>query len=382
MSRIWERAIEITQQLIRFPSVSSTSNEAVSQFVADVLASQGFAIEWLSYRDEHGIEKVSVVGKRGTGVGGVGYLAHTDVVPANDWSLDFCGPFDPVVRDDRIYGRGACDMKGSIAAALVAISSMDPDRQVPTYFVITSDEEVGMHGARFVNTHSQFFEEMVQHQTIGIVGEPTSLRVVHAHKGGLRFEILARGKSAHTSTTDGVNANYALFPALPSLLELRDRSESQSQFHSQEFDPPTLSWNMTIVNEPQAVNVTPSMAKLNNFLRTMPGVNHEPILDQVMQVCDSYGLEFDRTDWVDPWSVDPGSSWIRMMLEIVQSEMSQSVCYATDAGVLQRLKPMLICGPGDIQQAHRSDEWIALAQLEQGVSIYREAFMRLLLCSR
>jgi acetylornithine deacetylase len=140
------------------------------------------------------------------------------------------------------------------------------------------------------------------------------------------------------------------------------------------FDPPTLSWNMTITNEPEAVNVTPSLARLNSFLRTMPSVDVEPLLTQVEAICKTYGLEFRRKESVDPWSVEPNAPWIQSMLRIVGQERSHSVCYATDAAVLQRLASMMICGPGDIQQAHRSDEWISLEQLSRGIEVYQTAF--------
>jgi acetylornithine deacetylase len=373
MSARLAEAIELTKKLVRFPSVSNQSNEAVSQFVADRLAEMGFEIEWLTYQDEEKETKVSVVAKRGSGPGGIAYLAHTDVVPAEDWSLDFCGPFDAVENETKLYGRGACDMKGSLAAALTAASSAEVKNH-PLYFVVTSDEEVGMQGAAMVNSKSKFFEEMVANQTTGIIGEPTSLEVIHAHKGGERFDVIARGVSAHTSTRDGSNANYKLIPILQRLLDLRHTSEEEVAYQNTDFDPPTLSWNMTITNEPEAVNVTPSLASLNNFFRSMPNVDHEPLLSEIKRFCRDYDLEYHGKHSVKPWSVEPESSWVKRMLQIVGRNKSYTVCYATDAGVLQRLDRLVVCGPGSIQQAHRSDEWISFEQLERGVEVYKQAF--------
>lgn len=369
-------ALAITKELVRFPSVSHVSNEQVSQYVADRLAALGFQIEWHAYRDERSQTKVSVVGKRGPGVGGVCYLAHTDVVPAEDWSLDWCGPFEPTERDGRLYGRGTCDMKGSLAAALAATERIELSQQsTPIYFIVTSDEEVGMCGAKVVNSDSHFFQEMVDTGTVGIVGEPTLLSVIHAHKGGQRLTVRARGRSAHTSTNEGINANYQLIPALNELLAIRNISESESRFQNRMFDPPTLSWNMTITNEPEAVNVTPSLAQVNIFLRTMPEVDHSPLLNLIAELCQKHGLEFDQRDAVNPWQVDPCGDWIQSMLQTVGQSESKSVCFATDAGVLQRLERLLICGPGNIEQAHRSDEWISLEQLELGANAYLKALL-------
>ena len=373
--REFEKTLQLAKDMVTFPSVSDVSNEGVSQYVADRLTELQFEIEWLSYVDAKCQNKVSIVAKRGNGKGGVAYLAHTDVVPADDWSVDFCGPFEPTERDDRLYGRGACDMKGSLASALQAVDSLALSSQTqPIYFVVTSDEEVGMLGAQLVNAKSKYFQEMVADDTVGIVGEPTRLGVIHAHKGGQRLAVRAKGRSAHTSTNDGLNANYQLIPALPELLAIREESESNSNYRNKDFDPPTLSWNMTIVNEPEAVNVTTSLAQVNIFLRTMPRVDHGPLLVAIKNLCDQHQLEMDLKDAVEPWQVPNDSVWVQEMLSLVDRTESHSVCFATDAGILQRLKRMLICGPGDIQQAHRSDEWISFDQLEKGVEVFRRAF--------
>lgn len=371
----FEKTLQLTKDLVCFPSVSDVSNEAVSQFVADRLAALNFEVEWHSYVDNKSNNKVSLVAKRGAGVGGVAYMAHTDVVPAEDWSLDFCGPFEPRERENRLYGRGTCDMKGSLASALTAASSIEPSTQnMPIYFVVTSDEEIGMMGAQMVNSKSKYFQEMVEGDTVGIVGEPTRLGVFHSHKGAQRLAIRARGRSAHTSTNQGLNANYQLIPALPELLAIREESEKNANYRNLNFDPPTLSWNMTITNEPKAVNVTTSLAQVNIFLRTMPNVDHSPLLTAIKNLCDKHQLEMDKNETVEPWQVPTDALWVQEMLALVGSTESHSVCFATDAGILQRLKRMLICGPGNIQQAHRSDEWIGFEQLKRGVEVFRRAF--------
>jgi len=370
------KTLQLTKDLVSFASVSDTSNEGVSQFVAEQLRLQGFEVEWHSFVDSKKQTKVSLVAKRGTGMGGVGYLAHTDVVPAEDWSVGFCGAFQPEVHEGRLYGRGTCDMKGSLACALVAASSIGLSQQdQPIYFVVTSDEEAGMLGAKLVNAQSEYFSEMVKGNTVGIVGEPTLLEVIHAHKGGQRLSVRARGRSAHTSGNDGINANYQLIPALVELLAIRDESETNPKYRNEAFDPPTLSWNMTIQNEPEADNVTTSLAQAKIFLRTMSGVQHEPLLKAIEDLSQRHGLEVSLSEEVEPWQVSSEASWIKAMLGIVGRQQSKSVCFATDAGILQRLKRMLICGPGDIQQAHRSDEWISIEQLAKGVEVYRRAFL-------
>lgn len=368
-------AVQYAMHLISEPSVSSVSNEPISRWVASQLERLGFRIEWLQYTDEDGQNKVSILAKRGKGVGGVAYFSHTDVVPADDWNVALGSPFKPFVKEGRLWGRGSCDMKGSLAAALAAVERIPvEEQQAPIYIVCTADEEVGTLGARQVNRESKYYEEMIQHGTLGIIGEPTELQVVHAHKGAVGMIVSARGISAHSSTGEGKNANEKLIPALPRLLALQQSSESDLTLRSAMFDPPTMSWNMVLRNEPNAVNITTSLAQACIFLRSMPGVEHESLVHQVRQTALDYGLDFEAFDPTPPFYVPADSAAVRFLLQLTGQAKARTVCYATDGGVLSRLPHMVVCGPGSIAQAHRNDEWISLDQLEQGSKLYEAAF--------
>ena len=106
----------------------------------------------------------------------------------------------------------------------------------------------------------------------------------------------------------------------------------------------------------------------------MPGVDHHPLEIAVRRIAADHGLELIGKDGVSPWGVSPSSEWVQTMLRLTGETASQTVCYATDGGVLQRLRRLLVCGPGSIEQAHRKDEWIALDQLHRGVELYERAF--------
>ncbi len=365
----------LTSRLVAFDSVSHRSNAAISDFVAEYLENLGFRIERLVRTDKAHQEKVSLVARRGPIPGGIGYSGHTDVVPVDDWNTGFNGPFEPIVRHGKLYGRGTCDMKGSLACALLAASNIPANEQKKSlYFVISADEEIGMQGAQQIDAESAVFQEMVDHQVVGIVGEPTELQVVHAHKGSQGYKIRSRGESAHTSTGRGVNANHRLIPALAPLLELYETTQQQAEYQNTDFKPPTLSWNMILINEPQAVNITPSIAEVRIFFRTMPGVQHEGLVERLKEIAADHSLELIERKGSPPWQVGAESEWIQDMLGIAGLEKSITVSYATDAAVLQRLERLMICGPGSIEQAHRNDEWIALDQLERGVRLYESAF--------
>jgi acetylornithine deacetylase len=375
------RTVEIAKSLVAFHSVSSRSNGPVNDWVEGFLVDNGFAVERLEYRDSNQELKVNLIAQRlpqtRSEHGGVCYLAHTDVVPADDWALDFCGPFEPTVRDHRLYGRGSCDMKGSLACALAAVEDIAiHDQKAPIYFVVTADEEINMLGAKHVGRESHYFREIVSANTIGIIGEPTELEVIHAHKGGQTLTLAAHGRSAHSSSRDGINANHALIPVLPKLLDLYHRTERDLSLQNPSFDPPTLSWNMVIRNQPYASNVTPSRAEVVVFIRPMPGVDHAPLVKEVSDLAEQAGLEFRCSESAPPLYVDPQCESIRGMLELTGHTTAGTVCYATDGSQLQQLKRLVVCGPGSIQQAHRHDEWIALEQLERGTELYSKAFRR------
>ena len=149
--------VELTKELIRFDSISRNSNVPVSDHLHDQLDRLGFTIERIPYQDEDGIEKVSLVGRKGEGNGGLALLGHSDTVPVDGWEED---PFEAVVRQDKLYGRGSCDMKGSLACMLAAAESFSSTHLLaPLYIVFTADEEVGCQGAKEVLARSELFNE-------------------------------------------------------------------------------------------------------------------------------------------------------------------------------------------------------------------------------
>jgi len=382
-TRIGKADLEtLVAELVSENSVSTLSNLAITQKVANWLETLSFEIEWIEYKDQAGVSKASLVAVRnpkGTYLekGGAAYLAHTDVVPVDDWSTGFSGPFEVVERAGKLYGRGTCDMKGSLCCAIKAVSRIDPSEQTkPIYFVITADEEIGMEGAQQVDKRSKLWNEMIHREVIGIIGEPTEMQVVHAHKGTYGVILRSTGQSAHTSTGRGINANYALIPALQKLLELKEQTETHKPFRNEQFDPPTVTLNMVIKNEPLAINVTTAIAEALIFYRTMPQVDCQEIQSQLRKIQSEHNLE-----WIDKgekahWSVDPLSPWIQELLAITGQGKSKTVSYGTDGAVLQRLSKLVVCGPGSIEQAHRKDEWVAIEQLQRAVEVYGKALRK------
>jgi acetylornithine deacetylase len=365
-------ALDFTRRLVSFESISRNSNLPVTDFAETTLRELGFATERLEFDDAQGVRKACVIGKKGTGTGGLAYFGHTDVVPADRWFSDAHGPFEPTVRDGRLYGRGSCDMKGSVACMWAAAGEIPAENLTrPIYVTCTADEEIGYGGAQEVARRSSFYREMVAGNSHGIVGEPTRLEVVYAHKGTYGFNAVAHGRAAHSSTNCGINANLAMIPFLVEMKAIHDELERDPAWQNPEFDPPGVSWNIGINDHTAAVNITPPQSVCTVYFRPMPGQDAEVLIARARAAAERCGVEFQRGHSGRPLYVDPQSAFVQQVLRLAGKPAPRTVAYGTDGTMFGELKNILVCGPGDIAQAHTHDEWIALEQLELGKALYR-----------
>jgi acetylornithine deacetylase len=365
------KALRYAKRLIEFNSTSHLSNAAISKYIEMKLTKHGFIVEKTGYLDGKGVRKINIVAKKGGGYGGLAWFGHSDVVPAKRWFSKKFGPFEPAVARERLYGRGSCDMKGSIACILEAAQNFSwEDFQQPLYIVVTADEEIGFDGARVVAADSKYYREMVQHQTKAIIGEPTMMDIVHAHKGCYEFTATASGVAAHSSSRDGINANLKLIPFLSELSNIAHRAETEPGLQNHQFDPPTLSFNISIEGDRSALNVTSSKAKCHVNFRPMPNVDHHQLIQQVQHLANACDLQLELHPYGDPFWADPDSNFVKQSLQLVHKKASRTVAYGTDGGVFSELKDKIVCGPGSIAQAHTKNEWISLEQLHQGTDVY------------
>ena len=378
--------LDIARKLVAINSVTSRSNATVAICMRDHLTSIGFDVEQLVYLDNAGLEKIALVGRRGPEpsaatnsksgrCSGIAFCCHNDVVSVDGWDAPQGGPFDAVVTEGRLWGRGSCDMKGPIAAALAAIERIATDEQTcPIYFLVTGDEESGMQGANAVVSQSKYFAEMRAAGTVGIIGEPTELRVVNAHKGGCHFKVTSHGVAAHSSTADGRNANWALIPFLSYLRDQSVRCESDPLLLNHRFSPPSLSMNVVIKNEPAASNITVGKATCQIFLRPMPEVDWRSFAEEIIATAVSMGLQVSPMAALEPLHTADSNPVLRQVLDALGQPQPEAVCYATDGCCLRALENLIVLGPGSIEQAHRPDEWISLDQLNRGVAVYEQLF--------
>ncbi|MCA9019691.1 MAG: M20 family metallopeptidase [Planctomycetaceae bacterium] len=360
-------ALNYTKELVEFESTSCYSHVEVTNYVEAALKELGFEIERIEYKDAKGVQKANVIGRRGSGQGGMAYFAHTDVVPADPWFTEEFGPFTPTVQGDKLYGRGSCDMKGSIACMLAAAKQyVDRDLKHPLYITCTADEEVGYHGARNVAEKSTMYREMVAGETHGIIGEPTRLEVVYAHKGTYGFQVISHGRAAHSSLSTGVNANLAMIPFLVEMKKLYEECMTDPRWQNEEFDPPTNGWNIGINHKTAAVNITPPQSICTVYFRPMPGQEPDELVERARSAADKCGLEFQFKCGGTPVYTDPNSPFVNEVLQIAGKDEAKTVSYGTDGSLFPEMKNMVVFGPGDIGQAHTHDEFIELEQLELG----------------
>jgi acetylornithine deacetylase len=370
-------ALDYTRDLVAFRSISSISNVDICDHVERTLKALEFETERIDYTDAAGVKKTNVVGKRGSGHGGLAYFAHTDVVPADNWFTSEHGPFVPTVKDGRLYGRGSSDMKGSLGCALAAAASVPRQKQrAPLYITATADEEVGYLGATAVAKRSVLFRQMVEEDACGIVGEPTELEVVYAHKGTYGFRAISRGRAAHSSTREGINANLAMIPFLAEMKAIYDETERDGAWQDGRFDPPTISWNIGINDHTRAVNITPPQSICTVYFRPMPGQKPELLLERARAAARKFGLEFEVSWNAPPLEIDVHSDFVKQMLALADKTSARTVCYGTDGTQLTALKKLVVIGPGNIAQGHTFDEWIDLKQLERGTEFYARCIER------
>ena len=378
-------AFELLSQLVAYDSTSCFSNVAVSEAIAQRLDDLGFDTTLSQYVDAAGVSKANVVAKlepirRSTGNAGLAYFCHSDVVPSADWSRNH-SPFELTAESDKWFGRGSCDMKGSAVCMLEATSRIRrSDLNGPVYFVCTADEEVGFAGARHFATHGDLYRELVSQQTPAIIGEPTSLRVVHAHKGICGLRIVSKGRSAHSSSREGLNANLAMIPFLSRMLELRQQTLVESRWQHPEFDPPDVSWNIGINDFNYAPNITACQSVCTIFFRPTPNRDFSDLIQQVKSVATEFGLEFEVEMQSKPFYTEPDNAFVITASEIAGQEQAITVAYGTDGGELTGLENMIVLGPGDIAQAHTADEWIATEQIAMGIDMF-EHFLRHFCCT-
>ena len=366
-----ERTCEILGELVAFPTVSSESNLELITYAADLLSDAGATLS--ISRDESGT-KANLFATLGPQVdGGIVLSGHTDVVPADaaEWTSD---PFTLIRRGDRLYGRGACDMKGFIAAALALaprFAEAEPAR--PLHFAFTYDEEVGCLGARAL------VKEIAGagiRPSVAIIGEPTGMGVIEGHKGCYEYTTEFTGMEGHGSQPDrGVNAIEYAARYVSRLLDLRERLKERAPASSR-FDPPWTTVQVGTISGGTARNVIAGSCAVEWEMRPVRSDDAAWVKNDLAAYAENVLLPAMRAVSPDCGIVTHTIGEVEGLQVVDESEARDIVCeltgcgdadvvpFGTEAGLFQAAGiSSIICGPGSIAQAHKPDEFIEIGQL-------------------
>jgi len=367
-----DHAIGLTRSLVELPSVSSDSNLAVISFIEEYLSDLGADVS-LSRNEDH--TKANIFATIGPDVdGGVVLSGHTDVVPVEgqDWTSD---PFELRIADKRIYGRGTCDMKGFIACALaVAPLFAKADLEKPLHLAFTYDEETGCLGAKVM---LDALRKEGRTPAICIIGEPTGMRVIEGHKGCCETRTHFTGLEGHGSMPSaGVNAVEYAARYISELMtigqELIPRAPRDSR-----FEPPHTTVSVGAIKGGVACNVIPNSCEIDWEFRPINRADKEYVRTRINSFADDVlvpemqkthpeaSITIEYVGDVDGLEPMTDSEAVALAQELTGGNSIGLVPFGTEAGLFQGLGiSTVVCGPGEIAQAHKPDEFVEVAQLQ------------------
>jgi acetylornithine deacetylase len=371
VSDLLPAALEILDRLVGFDTVSRHSNLALIDYVRAYLSNHGIAHDVLPSPDGTKANIFASIGPAGRP--GIVLSGHTDVVPVDGqtWTHD---PFTLTRVGARLYGRGTTDMKGYVACMLALAPGLQrAELHTPVHLAISYDEEVGCFGVHGIVAHMQ---NLGVQPSAALIGEPSRNGIVNGHKGSTGMLTRVGGLSVHSSRPDrGLNA---IVCATEVVTWLRDRAAALAAAPDSVgvFDPPYTTASVGIIQGGTVRNAIPGDCRIEWDIRaTRPGVVEAIVGDLAAFVearllpgmRERYADAFLRTDMifnVAPLVPDPGCAAERLAKALTGANSVDTVPYASEAGIFQAAGiPSVICGPGDIAQAHTSDEWIEVGQL-------------------
>ncbi|WP_416423829.1 acetylornithine deacetylase [Pseudomonas sp. App30] len=367
------RTLDILKQLISFDTTSSQSNLALIHYVQQLLNAQG--IDTTLVHDEAGTKAnlFASVGPRD--VPGVLLSGHTDVVPVagQAWTRP---PFQATLSDGKLYGRGTCDMKGFIAVALDALlSAAGQPLQRPLQLALSYDEEIGCVGVRRL---LDVLHLAPQRPFLCIVGEPTNMHFALGHKGKASYRVHCHGQEAHSSLAPlAANAIHLASDFIGSLRNTQQRLQQQGA-HDDAYDIAYSTVHVGRIDGGKALNIVPNLCTLEFEIRHLPADDPEVMLAQLAEQAEAIAREAKKVSGVADIRIEslnaypgldtsPTVDAVRWLKAFAAPETAQvKVAFGTEGGLFaQRLNvPVVVCGPGSIEQAHKPDEYVELAQLQ------------------
>lgn len=359
--------IERYRNLIAIPTVSSLvpeedlSNKALIDLLASWLADFGFKTDIIKVEGSR--DKYNLLATYGEGEGGLLLAGHTDTVPFDDgkWTFD---PFKLTEKDGKLYGLGTADMKGFFAFIVEVVSKIDLSKLTkPLRILATADEETTMLGAKTFAQHTHIRPDCA------VIGEPTSLKPIRAHKGHVGEAVRITGRSGHSSDPDrGLNAIGVMHQATSYLMNMRN--ELREKYCNDLFQVPYPTMNLGNIHGGDAINRICACCELQFDMRPLPNLPVEDLYAMVNEhlkpLIEQYGnlVEIRHLHDGIPGYECEHSAQVVQVVEKLLGEKCDAVNYCTEAPFIQQLCPTLVLGPGSIEQAHQPDEFLELKYIE------------------
>jgi acetylornithine deacetylase len=365
-------AKELLARLVAFDTESAKSNIPLIRFVEDYLGQYDIASQRVPTANGEKASLFATIGP--SDAPGLALSGHTDVVPVagQTWDSD---PFRLTERDGKLYGRGSCDMKGYLACALAMVPQFARRRlKMPIHLAFSYDEEVGCTGVRPMIAE---LGKRLPLPRLVFVGEPTEMGVVDAHKGPVRWRVQLRGRAAHSSMPHyGVNAIAYAGRLLGELSRMEQDLKAGEQ--DARFDPPYTTLQVTQIEGGTASNVVPVPCWFGWEIRGLPGFDPtqldrrlktfaaEQCLPEMQRLAPEAEITIQATNQVAAYAADEASGIVPLTLKLAGQNKTFAVSYCTEAGLFQGGgAPAIVCGPGNIAQAHTANEFLSLEELEK-----------------
>ena len=376
MARIIPSLFAQLEKIISLPSVSSTNleldmgNKRVIDFLAESFESLGFSCEIITSNTN--IRKCNLIATLGSGPGGLVLAGHTDTVPFDEelWSFD---PLRLVESEGKMYGLGITDMKGFFPIIMEAIKPLiDRDFKEPLIVLATADEETSMQGARTIAELGR------PKARAAVIGEPTGLQPVKAHKGMMMDCIRLLGKSGHSSDPSlGNNALDAMNKIIEELICFRN--ELKKKYTSEIFSIPYPTLNLGSIHGGDNPNRICGQCELKFDVRLTPGMNIATVRAEIQQrverVTTPLGIEYEMEkifEGIPAFFVEENSALLKTA-EKLTGHTGISVAFGTEGPFLRELgMDTIILGPGNIDQAHQPDEYMSMDMINPSIEIIRK----------
>ncbi|HEY5701657.1 MAG TPA: acetylornithine deacetylase [Gammaproteobacteria bacterium] len=364
--------VAMIERLIGFDTTSRNSNLELIEFVQEYLEDLGISSELVYNEDKSKANLYATLGpgdRRGIALSG-----HTDVVPVDGqrWRSD---PFKVVKRDGQLFGRGTSDMKSFIAVCLaLAPEFLKSPVRIPLHFAFSYDEEIGCLGVRGLIDHLSSREVKPK---ACIIGEPTMMKVVRAHKGKLSYRCDVTGLESHSGMAhQGVNAVEAAAEIIAHLKSMARRFRENGPYDD-ELSPPYTTVHTGVVSGGTQLNIVPKTCRFEFEFRHLPENDPVALLREVQDyaagllpemhaVSVTTGFHWERLSHIPGLDTSEDTEVVQLAKSLTGANTTAKVSFGTEAGLFEEGgMPAVVCGPGSIEQAHKPDEYIALDQVAQ-----------------